>query len=610
MEREGGIRHRERETESLGAKYILCTRTKNSSLSPLGVCIYTQSVGTCVRAERLRVSQKKRKNKLKKNWKNIAAMQHRYVLYSKQFLVSTKLLRSYIRSCVFINVLHGSADRLVKKYLPLQWQHRVATPRQSSVALCAYCCISSPQEKQEKKVRRKETPGRDTGHSTRSPGASTANCNCNDIHDAPNEKSERKKGRSNAGLSGTVTSTDRLYLCELRMGFFVALASASSDDRNVELLPIDSVPETHTRNESRIAAGGGPGRRGIPAGICVCASRSRACVIPEPTPARRLRPRPNVRCPPPPSCTYNSKCLCHSHSSSSDRATPRVVHEFRPRIPDNYKREDQAELTYLHAMTIGCSGSRSLPVLLHEARLNNAISAARCVSAAPTSVYFLLLSLSLRRRNRNEEDSGVVVTVGSDEAYVSAANDSSGAAASREQQQQQQQQQQNLEDGTSVGEANERLQQEQEQQEQQRNAASSGRVENDDEDSAQGQSRVATIQVQVQGMETEWRNAYGEHPLSAATTAMLHLQPQHQVQVSAVTGHPVDDEQQPQHVVNPFNVYEFYKMPDKEVVLPGNVNMKLPSTTSSGANTCLSTSTRGRISRNLPHRFYPFRYYK
>ncbi|XP_012137359.1 grainy head isoform X2 [Megachile rotundata] len=72
--------------------------------------------------------------------------------------------------------------------------------------------------------------------------------------------------------------------------------------------------------------------------------------------------------------------------------------------------------------------------------------------------------------------------------------------------------------------------------------------------------RVAAVQVQVQGMEGDWRT-YCEHPLSVATAAMLNLQQQHQV--SAVASHGDDPAAS--------YVYEYYKLPEKttaEVKLP------------------------------------------
>lgn len=73
--------------------------------------------------------------------------------------------------------------------------------------------------------------------------------------------------------------------------------------------------------------------------------------------------------------------------------------------------------------------------------------------------------------------------------------------------------------------------------------------------------RVA-VQVQVQGMEGDWR-AYCEHPLSVATAAMLNLQQQHQV--SAVTSHGDDP--------GASYVYEYYKLPEKTAA-----DVKLPPT--------------------------------
>lgn len=73
--------------------------------------------------------------------------------------------------------------------------------------------------------------------------------------------------------------------------------------------------------------------------------------------------------------------------------------------------------------------------------------------------------------------------------------------------------------------------------------------------------RVA-VQVQVQGMEGDWR-AYCEHPLSVATAAMLNLQQQHQV--SAVASHGDDP--------GASYVYEYYKLPEKTTA-----DVKLPPT--------------------------------
>ncbi|XP_020279945.1 uncharacterized protein LOC109852831 [Pseudomyrmex gracilis] len=74
--------------------------------------------------------------------------------------------------------------------------------------------------------------------------------------------------------------------------------------------------------------------------------------------------------------------------------------------------------------------------------------------------------------------------------------------------------------------------------------------------------RVAAVQVQVQGMEGDWR-AYCEHPLSVATAAMLNLQQQHQV--SAVASHGDDP--------GASYVYEYYKLPEKSAP-----DVKLPPT--------------------------------
>ncbi|XP_026669204.1 protein grainyhead isoform X2 [Ceratina calcarata] len=75
--------------------------------------------------------------------------------------------------------------------------------------------------------------------------------------------------------------------------------------------------------------------------------------------------------------------------------------------------------------------------------------------------------------------------------------------------------------------------------------------------------RVAAVQVQVQGMEGDWRT-YCEHPLSVATAAMLNLQQQHQV--SAVTSHGDDPAAS--------YVYEYYKLPPEKSA----ADVKLPPT--------------------------------
>lgn len=114
---------------------------------------------------------------------------------------------------------------------------------------------------------------------------------------------------------------------------------------------------------------------------------------------------------------------------------------------------------------------------------------------------------------------------------------------------QQQQQQQQLQAANGGGDQEQAASTAAEQQQQQQNSS----------DDQEVQKRVAAVQVQVQGMEGDWR-AYCEHPLSVATAAMLNLQQQHQV--TAVAGHPADEASY---------VYEYYtKLPDKasDVKLP------------------------------------------
>lgn len=74
--------------------------------------------------------------------------------------------------------------------------------------------------------------------------------------------------------------------------------------------------------------------------------------------------------------------------------------------------------------------------------------------------------------------------------------------------------------------------------------------------------RVAAVQVQVQGMEGDWRAYNCEHPLAVATAAMLNLHPQqHQ---SAIANHSDDPAAS--------YVYEYYKLPEK------TADVKLPPT--------------------------------
>lgn len=145
-----------------------------------------------------------------------------------------------------------------------------------------------------------------------------------------------------------------------------------------------------------------------------------------------------------------------------------------------------------------------------------------------------IVSLDYRRRSRSEEDTNS--TVVSDDA-------------------QQQQQQQSYVSGQREPEEDEELGAEEAAQ-----AAAQTLQSGAEGADPEVHKRVTAVQVQVQGMEGDWR-AYCEHPLSVATAAMLNLQQQHQ---SAVANHNDDPAAS--------YVYEYYKLPEK------TADVKLPPT--------------------------------
>jgi len=144
------------------------------------------------------------------------------------------------------------------------------------------------------------------------------------------------------------------------------------------------------------------------------------------------------------------------------------------------------------------------------------------------------VSFNYRRRSRGEEDTNV-----SDDG---------------QQQPQQQQQQSGYVSGQREPEEEEELSAEE--------AAAQSLQSGAESADPEVHKRVAAVQVQVQGMEGDWR-AYCEHPLSVATAAMLNLQQQHQV--SAVASHGDDPAAS--------YVYEYYKLPEKTAA-----DVKLPPT--------------------------------
>ncbi|XP_043277454.1 protein grainyhead isoform X2 [Venturia canescens] len=162
-------------------------------------------------------------------------------------------------------------------------------------------------------------------------------------------------------------------------------------------------------------------------------------------------------------------------------------------------------------------------------------------ASAVTAEQLSLTAASLRagRRSRGEEEAAGVAEEGQQQAYGGREPvDEEEEIGNEEGQQQQQQQQQSLQNPQSGNDVT---------------------TNGGGEDHVDVNKRVAAVQVQVQGMEGDWR-AYCEHPLSVATAAMLNLQQQHQV--SAVASHADDPAAS--------YVYEYYKLPDKaaDVKLP------------------------------------------
>ena len=146
--------------------------------------------------------------------------------------------------------------------------------------------------------------------------------------------------------------------------------------------------------------------------------------------------------------------------------------------------------------------------------------------------------MNCRRRSRGEEEPAGVAAEGQQQAYGGREAVEEDEDLGSEEAAQQQQQLQNA--GRVVVQGND--------------GSSTG-----GEDPGEVHKRVAAVQVQVQGMEGDWRT-YCEHPLSVATAAMLNLQQQHQV--SGVSSHADDP--------GASYVYEYYKLPEKtsDVKLP------------------------------------------
>ncbi|XP_036148573.1 protein grainyhead isoform X2 [Monomorium pharaonis] len=217
--------------------------------------------------------------------------------------------------------------------------------------------------------------------------------------------------------------------------------------------------------------------------------------------------------------------------------TPRsaaALHLHYPQL--QLQHEDDLPPTVRHAVNAtvpNCGAATTTTTVLVLSELVAADPAAAGAAATAQQLTLTAAAASFRagRRSRSEEDTN-------------------GTVVSDDAQQQQQQQQQSYVSAQREPEEEEELRAE----EAVAQSLQSG-AENGDQEV---HKRVAAVQVQVQGMEGDWR-AYCEHPLSVATAAMLNLQQQHQ---SAVANHN-DDPAAPY-------VYEYYKLPEKtaEVKLP------------------------------------------
>ncbi|XP_032685589.1 protein grainyhead isoform X5 [Odontomachus brunneus] len=256
-------------------------------------------------------------------------------------------------------------------------------------------------------------------------------------------------------------------------------------------------------------------------------------------------PPPSPPSPSPPSAVTRATGLlpptCVTpRSASAATATALHLHHY-PQL--QLQHEDDLPPTVRHAVSAtvpNCGSATTTTTVLVLSELVAADPASGAAAAAQQltlTAAAAAASLRAGRRSRSEEDTNGNVV--SDDA------------------QQQQQQQQGYVSGQREPEEEEELGAE-EAAAQAAQSLQSGAEGADPE----VHKRVAAVQVQVQGMEGDWR-AYCEHPLSVATAAMLNLQQQHQV--SAVASHGDDP--------SASYVYEYYKLPEKTAA-----DVKLPPT--------------------------------
>ncbi|XP_076667286.1 grainy head isoform X3 [Andrena cerasifolii] len=249
-------------------------------------------------------------------------------------------------------------------------------------------------------------------------------------------------------------------------------------------------------------------------------------------------PPPSPPSPSPPSSVTRAGLLppsCVTPRSGS-AATALHLHHY-PQL--QLQHEDDLPPGVRHAVNAtvpNCSAATTTTTVLVLSELVAADPTAGAAAAQQLTLTAAAASLRAGRRSRGEEDSGGVV------------NDDTS---------QQQQQQSGYVSGQRDTEEEEELGAE-EAAAQAAQSLQSGAEGADPE----VHKRVAAVQVQVQGMEGDWRT-YCEHPLSVATAAMLNLQQQHQV--STVTGHGDDPAAS--------YVYEYYKLPEKTAA-----DVKLPPT--------------------------------
>ncbi|XP_011067345.1 PREDICTED: protein grainyhead isoform X1 [Acromyrmex echinatior] len=258
-------------------------------------------------------------------------------------------------------------------------------------------------------------------------------------------------------------------------------------------------------------------------------------------------PPPSPPSPSPPSAGVTRttgllppSCVTPRSAATSAAATALHLHHY-PQL--QLQHEDDLPPTVRHAVNAtvpnGGAATTTTTVLVLQELVATDPAAAGAAAAAQqltlTAAAAAAASFRAGRRSRSEEDTNG--TVVSDDA---------------QQQQQQQQQQQSYVSGQREPEEEEELGAEE--------AAAQTLQSGAEGADPEVHKRVAAVQVQVQGMEGDWR-AYCEHPLSVATAAMLNLQQQHQ---STVANHNDDPAAS--------YVYEYYKLPEK----PADV--KLPST--------------------------------